>query len=518
MIMKRLIPGLLTLLLCVSPAAANGELTWQKWSDQSFAEAKAKKRMVLLDLEAVWCHWCHVMEETTYRDAEVVKLLSEHFIVLKADQDANPDLSTRYGDWGWPATILFAPDGSEIAKIRGYRDPEQMAAILAAFIKDPTPGPSVEETAKVVPSQSKFLSAPVREKLIGNYMEVYDDANAGWGEVQKFIHTDSMDYALARAADGDAESERMAKATLDAAKALIDPEWGGIYQYSDKADWSSPHYEKIMWYQAQGLRQYSLAYGVFGEETYRKAASDIARYLTGPLQAKGGGFYTSQDADLNAGMHGDVYYALSSEARLKAGIPRIDTNIYARENGWAITALATYSDRTGDAAALDAARIAAEVIINSRALAGGGFSHGGSDRSGPYLGDTLAMGQAFVALYASTGERKWLLAAASAGDFIAANFRDEAGFHHGQVGRARFRKPVEAGGFRRGEHPGRSIFQYAASLPRWRKVWRACRTRHAVCRFGTGHGIAPVPGGSYQYRRPVGDRTGPCDGDRQQGR
>jgi hypothetical protein len=109
---------------CVTGAHAEQEtgqrqkLDWQSWSPENFARAKAEGRFVILDLEAVWCHWCHVMESTTYQDPKVVELLKSKFITVRVDQDANPDLSNRYGDWGWPATIVFAADGSEIAKRR----------------------------------------------------------------------------------------------------------------------------------------------------------------------------------------------------------------------------------------------------------------------------------------------------------------------------------------------------------------------------------------------------------------
>src|SRR5688572_2322905 len=93
-----------------------GLVSWQPWSEQLFARAKAENKMVLLDLGAVWCHWCHVMEETTYADPEVARLLGEKFIAVKADQDADPDLSRRYEDYGWPATIIFGPDGKELIK------------------------------------------------------------------------------------------------------------------------------------------------------------------------------------------------------------------------------------------------------------------------------------------------------------------------------------------------------------------------------------------------------------------
>ena len=112
-------------------------MRWEAFSEQLFERAKRERRFVLLDLEAVWCHWCHVMEETTYHDAQVCAALSAHYIAAKADQDANPDLSRRYDEYGWPATIVFAPDGTEIVKRRGYIPPERMATLLKAIVPIP---------------------------------------------------------------------------------------------------------------------------------------------------------------------------------------------------------------------------------------------------------------------------------------------------------------------------------------------------------------------------------------------
>src|SRR5687767_4206625 len=109
-------------------------LEWQDWSGAVFERARAERRLVLLDLGAVWCHWCHVMEETTYRDPEVVALLRDHFVAVKVDQDARPDLSNRYEDYGWPATIVFDAEGRELVKFRGYIPPERMRSLLRGVV------------------------------------------------------------------------------------------------------------------------------------------------------------------------------------------------------------------------------------------------------------------------------------------------------------------------------------------------------------------------------------------------
>jgi uncharacterized protein len=410
-----------------SASFASEPLKWNGWSDELFSHAASEKRFVILDLEAVWCHWCHVMEKTTYADPEVVELLASKYIPVRVDQDANPDLASRYGDWGWPATIVFGPDGTEIAKIRGYIEPARMQALLKAIIDDPSPGPSVGEAFEIKPSASVFLTKEQRAELVKNVDESYEDAIGGWGESLKYIDPDSMDYAITRAEAGDTVATRRARQTLDAATALIDPVWGGVFQYSEGGSWTKPHFEKIMSFQAQHLRQYSQAYALFRDEKYLAAARDIERYFAGFLISPDGAFYVSQDADLNHDIDGHAYYALGDAERRKLGLPRIDKNLYARENGWAISGLVAFYNVTNDPKILAIAERTAKWVNDNRALPGGGFRHGDKDRSGPFLGDTLAMGQAFLDLYAATGNRDWLTQAGKAGDFIGANFRDDAG-------------------------------------------------------------------------------------------
>lgn len=423
----RLLRGCVILVaLSASPSFAADGPAWNGWSADLFTRATAEKRFVILDLEAVWCHWCHVMEKTTYADPKVQELLAEKYLPVRVDQDANPDLSSRYGDWGWPATIVFGPDGTEIAKIRGYIEPERMQALLKAVIDDPSPGPSVGEAFEVKPAESAFLTKAQRAALTKNFDESYDTQLGGWGEAQKYIDSDSLDLAISRAEGGDATAEKQAKQTLDAAVALIDPVWGGVFQYSEAGSWSHPHFEKIISFQSQYLRQYSQAYAHWKDPKYLAAARDVERYLTTFLLSPDGAFYVSQDADLNHDVDGHAYYALSDAERRKLGLPRIDKNLYARENGWAISGLVAYYDVTNDPKVLALADGAAKWVQANRALPDGGFRHGEKDRGGPFLGDSVAMGQALLDLYAATGNRDWLTSAMKTGDFVA-TFRDEAG-------------------------------------------------------------------------------------------
>jgi uncharacterized protein YyaL (SSP411 family) len=247
----------------LAPADARAHVTWEPWSDAAFARARAEHKLVLLDLQAVWCHWCHVMDEKTYSDPSVSDLLTHHFVTIQVDQDARPDISVRYEDWGWPATILFDSEGREIVKRSGFIPPEEMKSLLRATIADPTPGPSVVPKHDIAYSRSSALAEDVDKDLEAQVVSRYDAELGGWGHIHKYVDAPSIEWLLSEARTGDEDAERMARQTLDAGLGLIDPAWGGVYQYSAGGVWTEPHFEKIMSIQADDLRVYSLASAQF---------------------------------------------------------------------------------------------------------------------------------------------------------------------------------------------------------------------------------------------------------------
>src|SRR5580704_8940055 len=179
-------------------------IEWQDWSPAVFEKAKAEKKLVILDLHAVWCHWCHVMDEQTYANAKVIGLINSKYIPVGVDQDSRPDLASRYEDYGWPATIIFDSNGRELAKRRGYIPPEQMASVLQAFIDDPTPGPSV--TSEQPPQYSTQSSLPedLRKDLQEAVLKGYDQKFGSWGSGgQKFLDWDDVEYCIKQADTGD---------------------------------------------------------------------------------------------------------------------------------------------------------------------------------------------------------------------------------------------------------------------------------------------------------------------------
>ncbi len=419
------------LLAVVAPSRPDepaGKIAWRDWSKDVFAQAGRENRFILLDLGAVWCHWCHVMEETTYRDPEVVDLIARRYVPVQVDQDARPDLSNRYEDSGWPATIIFAADGTELVKFSGYIPPRRMASLLQGVIDDPTPGPSAREEAKPAFTETAALSPALRAELESQLVARYDRENGGWGFAKKFLDWDAVEYSLARARGGDREAEARARETLAKQQKLIDPVWGGVYQYSDSGDWDHPHFERLLQFQAENLRIYAQAYALWREPAHLQAARDIHRYLRDFLTSPEGAFYVSQDADLVRGEHAAEYFALGDAERRKRGLPKVDTHLYARETGWGATALVALHAATGEAEPLAEARRAAEWILARRALPGGGFRHDEGDVAGPYLGDTLGAARAFLALYGATGERPWLQRTEEAVAFMDRTFRAEAGY------------------------------------------------------------------------------------------
>lgn len=436
---------LLLVLAAVAALPARAEpVAWNAWSDAVFARARREHRFVLLDLEAGWCHWCHVMAATTYADPQVQGLLSADYLAVKADQDARPDLAARYEDFGWPATIIYAPDGTEIVKKQGYIEPAAMVRLLRAVIADPSPVDYGDKGALGLSPAASSRPTQAREAALRRqWRDGYDAKGGGWGVEHKFLDWDNVEYAMRLALRGDAEAERMARETVRLQRQLLDPVWGGMYQYSVGGGWNEPHFEKIMPMQAENLRLCALAYAQWGDPEDLRTARSIHRYLRDFLRGPDGAFYTSQDADLVPGRESAGYFALDDAGRRRQGVPRIDRHIYARENGWAVAGLAEFSAVTGDAEARAEAETAARWIVDHRGLAGGGYRHDEVDAAGPYLGDTLAMGRAFLALYELTADSAWLDRAQAAAGFIGRHFGrgSEAGFASADTSRPAFPPP-----------------------------------------------------------------------------
>ena len=409
--------------LQASTIVAKDAVQWRDFNDAAFAEAKRDGKLLILDLEAVWCHWCHVMEAKTYSDPTVKKILKQHYIALKVDQNNRPDLARRYQDFGWPATIFFNADGTELVKRAGYIPAEAMANLLMAIVNDPSPERGAAVQQQTTFASSALLTASVKKQLEKSHVDAYDPVYGSLKLGQKFLDRDSVEYDLLLARRGNKQAEKRARHTLDAAMALIDPVWGGVYQYSTGGKWDYPHFEKIMPSQAGYLRIYAMAFRQFGDKKYLHAATKIADYLENFLMSKEGVFYTSQDADLVQGVHSREFFDLNDKARRARGMPIIDKHQYAQENGWASAAMVSLYQATGNQHYLQLAERAMKWVEENRATAKGGYRHDKVDKGGPYLGDNIAVAEANLALYQATGNRENLKRARNSVEYIDKTFR-----------------------------------------------------------------------------------------------
>jgi uncharacterized protein len=455
--------------------APREELSWATFSAQTFARAKAERKYIIMDGSAEWCHWCHVMEATTYHDPSVRALLDKHFIAVKVDVDTRPDLQERYGDYGWPATIVFSPDAVELGKYRGYIAPDTFAELLGRIVSPTnTHGASAIEAGAdpgraasyAIGASRPAPRAPLPEEQLRWIQDAtdlelddyWDATEGGWGRTQKAALGWNNAWMLWRAEHGDGrrsaardeEARRKVLFTLDRQSKLIDPVFGGIYQYSAAADWDHAHFEKLMTFQAPALENYAVAFRLTRDPKHLARAKAMLGYLDRFMRGPEGGFYTTQDADLNAHdrtkpfLDGHGYYALGEAARLAKGLPRIDKNEYGRENGLAIAAYAAMYEATKAPAVLASAEKAARRVLVTHATKRGGISHaiiagrdapvGVDEREEPkqlYLSDNAAFGWGLMRLSEVTEDpakrEEWGARARAIADFVLSDLIDEEG-------------------------------------------------------------------------------------------
>jgi uncharacterized protein len=405
---------------------------WAPWAKQSFTRAADEQRIILVNVVATWCHWCHVMEETTYTDREVVALLQQHFVTIRVDSDARPDVAERYREWGWPATGFLTPQARPVLELRGYQGPRAFAKLLRELVADRDRGVLVRrEPPAPEPSATGLALAAIRTRTMAQLDHFYEPELGGWGRKQRYPWPQPLEHAFLRArVHGETKWRERAVTTLASELAIIDPVWGGMYQYSVGGDWQHPHYEKITAIQAGAIGNFALAHRTTGEARWLAAAWKIARYMTTMMRDDDGGFFTSQDADLRRPgrepVIGQQFYAQDDAGRRALGTPRIDRAVYADLNGLMIEALCELFAASRDREALDAAIAAADAVVASHRRDDGGFVHGVGGERPPllHLRDQAAMGRAMLALYRSTGDGKWLDHAAALGELVLAQLQD----------------------------------------------------------------------------------------------
>jgi hypothetical protein len=426
----------------VAPAAPR----WQSWGPDAFARARRENKLLLVGVSAGWCHWCHVMDAETYADPTVARLLADHFVAIRVDADARPDLAERYQRWGWPATAILTPDARPVLERKGFQPARPFAALLERLASTHAAGRPLAREPEPAPDAPPPELAAILQASLAQLDGFYDTREEGWGGPQKYPYAAPIEHAFFRAAMRDEPTWReRALATLERERRLVDPVWGGMFQYSVGGTWDEPHYEKIAAIQAGAIENAALAYRVTGDARWLDMAQGIRRYLVEFLRGPDGAFGSSQNADA-PGMPGAAFYALGDADRRRAGAPRVDARVHADANGLIIRALCALYAATGDPDVLADAQRAADRLERTHRLADGSYTHaelagrGGLRRdergawSGRapnpgavvFLADQVEMGRAFVALHEATGHARYRVAAVAVADALVSRFRDGA--------------------------------------------------------------------------------------------
>jgi len=320
------------------------EVRWRQWGDEAFAEAKAQDKPVLLALSAVWCHWCHVMDETSYSDPGVISYLNQHFVPVRVDNDQRPDINARYNLGGWPTTAFLTPDG-ELMTGGTYIPPETMLEHLPKIVTQYKS--NREEIARKVgelrqrraeataAGQRVDLSPAIFDDVLRAVVQSYDPVFGGFGEAPKFPHADSIDLLLyAHRRNRDPDLLHMARKTVElmTAGGVFDQEWGGFFRYATQRDWSEPHYEKMLEDNAGLLRCLLALVRTSGDPAHAAAATRVIEYVNAKLRDPERGFFCgSQDAD-------EEFYKLPAAEREKLPEPYIDRTCYTSWNAMAASA------------------------------------------------------------------------------------------------------------------------------------------------------------------------------------
>ena len=296
---------------------AGNPVDWYPWGDEALERARAEDKPILLSIGYAACHWCHVMERESFEDGETAALMNEHFVNVKVDREERPDLDSVYmdavvaltGSGGWPMTVFLKPTGEPF--LGGTYFPPEPRHGLPAF-RDVLRGVArtwredrgrIDEvsrnllehlrwSASFEPSANE-LDESLLSEATENLQRSFDHDWGGWGHAPKFPPVSTLELLLRR------DERTMTGRTLDAMAAggMYDLVGGGFHRYSVDEIWLVPHFEKMLYDNAQLAVAYLHGYLVFGDERYRQVAEETVEYLLRELALPGGGFASSQDAD-----------------------------------------------------------------------------------------------------------------------------------------------------------------------------------------------------------------------------
>jgi uncharacterized protein YyaL (SSP411 family) len=333
------------------------KIEWLEWSPEAFEKAKKEDKLVLLDIGAAWCHWCHVMDEECYGNSEIIRVVNESYVPVRVETDKRPDINDRYNQGGWPSTVLLSHDGFVVHGAT-YLPPPALKELLKQA-KDwyDQSKKRISEAAKQMGDEaarkpSKGAPEPhmltdLTDEIVEHMMQNADRRHGGFGKGAKFPQAGAVSLALAYFYfKADTQMLEFIEKTLqNMSEGLLDKEEGGIFRYSVSPEWKEPHYEKNLNVNAECVLNYLDAYRVTNKKQYADIAEKIIAYVRNVLADPQGGFYGSQDADifdedsLQIIMEGEAYYKLPAKERQKYGAPAIDKTVYVNSSALMISAL-----------------------------------------------------------------------------------------------------------------------------------------------------------------------------------
>jgi uncharacterized protein len=324
-------------------SAAHQPIDWHEWSDAAFARAKSEDKPILLDIGAVWCHWCHVIDRESYENVEIAKIIDDHFVAVKVDRDERPDVDSRYqsaisalsGQGGWPLTGFLLPDGRPffggtyfppddqmgrpgfrrvlLSVAEAYRskraDLERAAGSLADAVAQ----------AEVFTGARAEFDLGVIDAQIKSITQQFDIKNGGFGRSPKFPHASAIDLVLEQYQQTkEKHLLAVAETTLEkmARGGVYDQLAGGFHRYSVDERWLVPHFEKMSYDNSELLRNYLHACQITQNSFLRETAEGIVGWVNEVLSDQAnGGFYASQDADYSLDDDGDYFTWTLDELR-----------------------------------------------------------------------------------------------------------------------------------------------------------------------------------------------------------
>jgi len=323
-------------------SALHQPIHWHEWGAEAFDLAAKEDKPILLDIGAVWCHWCHVMDRESYEDTALARVINEHFIAVKVDRDERPDVDSRYqaavsaisGQGGWPLTAILTPDGkpffggtyfprddryarpgfervlltmADVWKNRRQEALESASSVLDAI-----------EQGETFAGRTGSLSFGIVDKLVESAVKQFDPRYGGFGTQPKFPHPSAIDLLIDVAGrTGNEAARNAAMVTLEqmARGGVYDQLAGGFHRYSVDERWVVPHFEKMLYDNAGLLGNFVHAFQTFVDADAARVARDIIRWLDEVMtERERGGFYASQDADLSLDDDGDYFTWTRDEA------------------------------------------------------------------------------------------------------------------------------------------------------------------------------------------------------------